>query len=248
MDHKAFFAYLRRSDVPIFGKSLSQRQVDGITAILKAGAHLPLDHLAHVLGEVAHETGRGMYPIKETVFRSHTNQNPSDDVVKARLDAAWAKGVMPWVKSAYWRDGFFGRGQIQLTHEANYKKFSPLVGVDLVANPSRALDLDISAKVAVLGCEKGLFTGRKLADYDTSVCYNHKQARRIVNGYVEKQAGDVANCATHFAIALRAAGYSPTRAAPARPVAPPPAPATPAPKTGLTALLTALWAALTGRK
>ena len=100
MNKTAFFAALRARDSGVFGTSLSQRQVDGIEALLDEGRHLPLPHLAHVLGEVHHETGGGMYPIKETVFRSHKDQNPPDAQVIARLDAAWAKGQLPWVQAS----------------------------------------------------------------------------------------------------------------------------------------------------
>ena len=207
MNKQAFFAALRSRTSGIFGTSLSQGQVDGIEAILDAGMHLPLPQLAHVLGEVYHETGGGMMPIKETVFRSHKDQDPTDAQVIARLDAAWAKKQLPWVQAPYWRGGFFGRGQIQLTHENNYRKFSPLVGVDLVKNPGKALNLPFSAKIAVVGCERGMFTGKRLADYDTLSGFDHINARRIVNGFVLKQAEDVANAAEAFEKALLAGGY-----------------------------------------
>lgn len=247
MNTAQFFASIRRRDSGVFGTSLSQRQVDGIEAILKAGQHLIRPHLAHVLGEVYHETGGGMYPIKETVFRSHTNQNPSDAEVIARLDRAWSKGQLPWVTSAYWRSGFFGRGQIQLTHEANYRKFSPIVGVDLVEDPSRALDLDVSATISVVGCERGLFTGKRLSDYDTPNGFDHVQARRIVNGFVRDQANDVAKAAQAFAAALAEAGHAPQGRATA-PKSPSSAPTQPKQSTGLlAALLTGLARYFSGR-
>lgn len=211
MDRRKFFEVLRSRAVPIFGTALSSRQVQGIEAILDAGERLPLSHLGHVLGEGHHETGGGMYPIKETVFRSHKDQNPSDQEVIRRLDSAWAKGQLPWVRAAYWRDGFFGRGQIQLTHRSNYQKIGSILGIDLAAQPQLALDPGISGRIAVVGCEKGLFTGKKLADYDLpGGGYDHRNARRIVNGYVASQASDVASRAASFELALREAGYAPS--------------------------------------
>ena len=78
-----------------------------------------------------------------------------------------------------------------------------------MAHPSKALELPISARIAVLGCERGLFTGKRLADYDTLSGFDHINARRIVNGYVAEQAAQVARAARAFEAALEAAGYAP---------------------------------------
>lgn len=224
MYRERLYRHLRLRSTQSFGTSLSSAQVAGIEAILDAGSHLPLPHLAHVLGEVHHETGGYMSPIKETVFPSHRDKNPSDDLVKARLTAAWKKGVMPWVSSDYWSSGYFGRGQIQLTHRTNYQKMSAVVGLNLVTQPHLALQLAISSKVAVIGCERGMFTGKKLADFDAATpagaLFNHNQARRIVNGYVSKQARDVEMAAKDFEEGLREAGYVPSRAISSRPSPP----------------------------
>ncbi|WP_299830645.1 hypothetical protein [uncultured Roseobacter sp.] len=241
MDKAAFYKSLRRRNSGVFGTSLSQRQVDGVESILGAGNHLPLAHLAHTLAQVYRETGGGMYPVKETVYRSSKNQNPTDAQVIARLDRAWAKGQLPWVKSPYWRDGAFGRSQIQITHWDNYIKLSPHVGVDLRKNPDKALDPSISAKIAVKGCELGLFTGERLADFDRPDGYDHGDARSIVNGDERKRLKDGRTIAEQlqgwgeaFEQALSAAEYAP-RVDPA-PKAPP---ATEVPAQGLWAALMA---------
>lgn len=227
MNRAAFYAALRKQDSGVFGASLTQRQVDGINALLDAGTGFPIDHLAHVLGEVYHETGAGMYPVKETVFPYSTDKNPSDATVIARLDSAWAKGQLSWVKSPYWRDGMFGRGQLQVTHLDNYRKCSALTGVDQVADPSRALELPVSAANAMLGCQAGIFTGKKLADFD-GAAFDHVGARAIVNGdknkrekgSLETNGQKVARYALAFASALTSGGYDASEAVPA-PVAPP---------------------------
>ena len=181
MNRDTFFAALRARGDRLLGRSLDQRQVEGIEALLDAGADLPAAHMANVLAQVTRETGGGMYPVKETVYRYSTDKNPSDATVIVRLDQAFAKGQLSWVKTPYWRGGYFGRGQIQATHEDNYRKLSPVVGVDLVKDPSRALELPISARIAVEGMRRGMFTGKKLADYDGAL-YRHEEARAIVNG------------------------------------------------------------------
>lgn len=238
MNRAAFFESLRQRNSGLFGTSLSQRQVEATEALLDAGEGLPVPHMAHVLAEVYHETGAGMWPVKETVFPHSKDKNPSDATVIARLDRAFAKGQLPWVKTPYWRDGKFGRGQIQITHEDNYCKGSALVGVDLVSNPDRALDLPISATIAVQGCAVGMFTGKKLSDYDGAE-FDHYNARAIVNGDKRKNGQKIAEHAKAFERALEAGGWS---------VLPPAAPAHPDPAEQPLGLLAWLLSLLTGRK
>lgn len=201
MDKVKFYAQLRQS-TRVFGTSLSQRQVDGTEALLKAGRGLPLHWMANILANVYRETGGGMYPIKETVFPSHKNKNPSDAIVIARLDRAYAKGQLPWVSAPYWRGGAFGRGQLQITHDRNYKKFG-------IKNYDDALKLPVSARIAVQGMVKGHFTGKKLADYtfpDDLDNPPRTDPRRIVNG-VDGSDDDVQDYHMAFAAALEAAGW-----------------------------------------
>ena len=213
MNKAAFYTHLRKRGGP-FGTSMSQRQVDGIEAILDEGAGLPLSHLANVLAQVHRETGAGMYPVKETVYSWSSDKNPSDATVIARLNRAFAKGQLTWVSKPYWRSGYFGRGQIQITHEDNYQKMSETVGVDLVKNPSAALDLSTSARIAVRGMRDGSFTERSLEEYNGTK-YDHAGARAIVNG--DKNKRDKGSLETigqtitkngiKFEEALVAAGY-----------------------------------------
>jgi len=209
MKRETFFAALRARNSGLFGTSLSTRQVQGIEALLDAGRDLPLHHMANVLAQVYHETGGGMYPIKETVFPHHKNKNPSDAEVIRRLDRAFAGDRMQWVKSPYWRDGAFGRGQLQITHDYNYAKFG-------ISNFAEALKVDVSARIAVEGMRDGMFTGKKLADYDFPQDLDNPprtNPRRIVNG----ADGSDDKVRTHhmvFAAALEAAGWQQARPAP----------------------------------
>jgi predicted chitinase len=202
MKRKTFFAALRARNSGLFGTSLSTPQVQGIEALLDAGRALPLHHMANVLAQVYHETGGGMYPIKETVMPWHKNKKPSDATVIGRLDRAYAKGQLTWVKSAYWRGGAFGRGQLQITHDYNYDKFG-------ITNYAEALRLDVSARIAVEGMRDGMFTGKKLADFNFPQDLDNPprtNPRRIVNG----ADGSDDKVRTHhmvFAAALEAAGW-----------------------------------------
>lgn len=85
------------------------------------------------------------------------------------------------LQDRYWNTGFYGRGYLQLTWENNYRKFSELIGADLVKNPDLVLVPDNAAKILVLGMELGKFTGVSLNTY-----FNHQtdwlNARKIING------------------------------------------------------------------
>jgi hypothetical protein len=208
MNRETFFKAIR----PAF-RSLNVRQVEGMESLLDAGRHLPLHHMANVLAQVRRETGGHMAPIKETVMPSHKDKNPSDAEVIRRLDRAFAAGKLKWVKTPYWRDGWFGRGQIQLTHQKNYAKFG-------ITNPEDAMQLQVSARIAVQGMERGMFTGKKLADYAFPAALDAPPARnprRIVNGHDGSDA-EVAGFHRQFAAALEKAGWEPARAAPQTPV------------------------------
>ena len=197
MNRQTFFEAYRRK----FG-AMQQATVDGINALFNAGRDLPLQHMAQVLAQVRRETGGWMAPIKETVMPDHDDKNPTDATVIKRLDAAFAKGQLKGVKTPYWRDGEFGRGQIQLTHKVNRMKFG-------IENRDDLLRPHISAMIAVRGMRDGLFRGKKLADYDFPAAINYSpdnNPRRIVNG---KDGSDAEVAASHraFAAMLTAAGW-----------------------------------------
>lgn len=211
---KTFFDYLKSECPDLLGSTLHQEQVEGTEALLEVMAGWPIESASHVLSEVQHETGGGMWPVKETVFPHSSDRNPSDAKVISRLDRAWSKGQLPWVKTPYWRDGMFGRGQIQCTHEYNYAKGSKLTGVDLVADPSKALELRNSAIIAAKGCNIGMFTGKKLSDYLVNGGFDHFNARSIVNGDKNAKGHDgikigskIRENALAFERALKAAGW-----------------------------------------
>lgn len=207
MNPAAFFAAVRKSKIIFPIHKLTQRNVDGLNALLNASDCLSLNHRSHVFGEVYHETSGGIYPIKETVMPYYKDQNPSDAEVIRRLDIAFAAGKLKGVRRPYWREGWFGRGMIQITHEENYRVLGAAIGVDLVKHPEKTLELETSARIAVIGCERGLFRKYKLSDYDLPGGeYDHFNARNIVNGLVRSQATAVASYAKEFEVAFRAGG------------------------------------------
>lgn len=77
---------------------------------------------------------------------------------------------------------YYGRGLCQLTWHFNYKKFSELLGIDLVNVPELALSSEYSVKILMIGMRDGIFTGKKLTDYFDEVKTDWVNARKIVNG------------------------------------------------------------------
>jgi predicted chitinase len=212
LDRAAFFAALRKDNSGVFNRRLSQAQVQGTEAILDSAERngvFDTDHVAHILAEVYHETGKYMLGIKETVMPSHTDKRPSDVTVKSRLDKAFKAGKLPWVKTAYWRDGAFGRGPIQITHWSNYEKLGIALGVNLRQDPDLALDPKVGADIAVVGLKLGLFTGKRLSDYQFPKDLKAEpkwHPRRMVNGQ-DGTDDEIAAYHRSFYQALLAGGY-----------------------------------------
>ena len=197
MNRERFFNEIRRT---IF-RRLSQPQVDNIEIILDTWQEeypgADPRWIANSLAQIYHETGGRIEPVRETFAES-------DAVAVARLERAWRSGRLPWVKTPYWRDGWFGRGHIQLTHEDNYRRMGERCVIDLVKNPSLMLVPKTSAIVAIVGMVEGLFTGKKFRDYFNETTNDPLGARRIINGKDGTDA-KVARLHQQFLAALEAA-------------------------------------------
>jgi putative chitinase len=175
-----FYDYIRGDTGELF-PSFSQDQYDGVQIDLDKGAGvLPIGWMAYCLATDYHETNRTMQGVREAYWLS-------EDWRKTHLS------YYPW----------YGRGKVQLTWEENYKLASEKLGVDLIADPDKALELEIAAEVLVTGMLEGWFTGKKLKDYITSAPTKtqYTNARKIVNG--TDQADLIAGYAVVFEEALR---------------------------------------------
>ena len=199
INRKTFFDKVRAS---LFGGRLAPPQVAGIDAILDAWEATRPDgdrrRLAYMLATAFHETAATMQPVRETLAES-------DVAAAARLESAWARGRLKAVKTPYWRadaEGkyWIGRGLVQLTHKANYERMSREIGIDLVADPTRAMQTDAAVAILLAGMEKGLFTGKALSDYFVGGRADWVNARRIINGL--DRAADVAAYGRAFYNAL----------------------------------------------
>lgn len=194
MNRAHFYAGVRLS---LFGSSLSQSQVNGMEAVLDQAGKTFIDPrwLAYMLATAFHETGQTMQPIHERggtdyFFRMYDPKGQRPKVAADLGNTQSGDGVR-----------FAGRGLVQLTGRRNYTTFSKLVGVDLVANPDAAMQDAIAVKIMFEGMERGLFTGKKLADYFTPKSSDWVSARKIINGL--DRANDIANYAKRFYDALQ---------------------------------------------
>ena len=173
----------------LFGGQLSPSEFEGNQLILKEcfDAGLSIDQTAYVLATAYHETARTMRPVRETLAKS-------DESAMRILERAWKEGKLKWVKTPYWRDGWFGRGFVQLTHEYNYK--GPLrdavkarfgQGYDIWEDPSLLIrSPKVSAYVLVEGMIRGDtlesdFTSYPLEDFVNADKRDYLGARKSVN-------------------------------------------------------------------
>jgi len=196
-----FFRLMREG---LLGPDLDQSEVDGCNALLKAVDGAPLSWAAYMLATAYHETASTMQPIKE--YGGPTYFTRMYDVTGARSQKAVAMG------NTCAGDGpkYCGRGYVQLTWKNNYKRAGDECGVDLVANPDKAMDPEIAAKVMRKGMEAGWFTGKKLSDYlpvkGRGAPVQYQRARYIING--SDKAARIAEHAKKFEDALIAGGWS----------------------------------------
>lgn len=143
----------------LFHGRFTQDQVDGLDILMAAINEHKLQSLqqaAYVLATAYHETDQTMQPVTEY-------------------------GSLAYLKSKpYWP--YIGRGYSQLTWEENYRKMSNLTGFNLVKNPDYAKRPAVAAKIIMHGMTKGMFTGKRLSDYISSLKCDYEGARRIING------------------------------------------------------------------
>lgn len=188
MDRAIFFANVRAR---LYGGALTRSQTDGLSLILEecaARGVADLRQTAYVLATAYHETGRRMQPLRE-IGRGRGR----------------AYGV-PDPQTGHVYDG---RGLVQITWKANYRRLGARLGLDLVADPDRCLDPKIAAAILVVGMQEGLFSGRALSDAFRPDATDWVGARRIVNGL--DRAAEIAAYARAFHAALTAAAAAPRR-------------------------------------
>lgn len=228
MDRSEFYAALRKSNA-VFGRSLSQKQVAVMEAILDETLDMPNAHVAYIMATAYHETGSPrMTPTVENL--NYRTAERIMDVWPSRF--ATPASAAPFVRNARKLanqvyngrlgnrfgsdDGwtFRGRGLDHLTGRDNYTRASRVVDADIVGNPDLMLDPKIAVRSLVHGMTVGRYRGHKLADYDThNAGFDFHRARAIVNADVFKNGALVAGHARAFLAALEVAGRVPVRGA-----------------------------------
>jgi putative chitinase len=166
-DRTLFFDAVRSS---LFSGRLTQQQVDGMNFKLDVwqAHHDGKDRrwLAYGLATSMHETASTMWPVEEY------GKGSGQPYGKVNAETGFA---------------YFGRGDVQLTWDYNYKNATMRLSLsgdnDLYWHPDKALDAKISADVMFLGMQQGWFRpGNNLDTYFSSSVDDAYNAREIING------------------------------------------------------------------
>jgi hypothetical protein len=184
---------------------LRQHHVDGCNAIVAAAKKRGWRRawLAYALATAYHETGRWMQPIREGGHRRGPGY--SDASARRAVASIYAKGIISRnyaLPAGPYGQSYYGRGLVQITWYDNYLRLGERLGLGtaLAENPDLALDMDLAIDLLLVGMEEGLYTSKKLADYDLPTEF--RAARRIINGDVRKNGQMIADYAMHFYRAL----------------------------------------------
>lgn len=166
-DRKTFFDAVRK---PLFQGAMSQQQVDGMNFKLDVWeAHhngRDVRWLAYCLATSKHETASTMWPVEE--YGKGAGRPYGEPVAETGF-------------------AYYGRGDVQLTWDYNYKGATARLQLtgdnDLYWHPDRALDPAISADVMYSGMIEGWFRNpNSLDDYFSPTRDDAYNARDVVNG------------------------------------------------------------------
>lgn len=120
--------------------------------------------IAYVLATAQWETANTFKPVKEAFW----------------LTEDWRRKNLRYFP-------YYGRGYVQITWRENYKKYSDILGQDLVNYPDKVLEPNISLFILVHGCKNGTFTGMRIEDYIHNGGTDFHNARRVINGIDKAQ-------------------------------------------------------------
>jgi predicted chitinase len=118
--------------------------------------------IAYILATVEHETADSFQPVKESYYLGEP-EGEND------------RKTLPYYP-------FYGRGYVQLTWDYNYRKYSDVLGLDLVNDPDLVMRPDIALFILVDGMKFGVFTGITLDDCISNNGMDFLKARTIING------------------------------------------------------------------
>lgn len=210
VNRKAFYSNFKQK---VRSRGLDDYQKVGSEAIFDywdSNLFLDFRWLAYILATAFYESSEHMRPVYEgaVYYNSKYYNNPFytknlhfrggiDE--KKSIEIARKLGKTGRAQHNYWeqdpitKQTYIGRGLCQLTLKDNYQKFSDLLGIDLVNEPDKAFELEISVKIMFLGMLKGKFReGHKLSKYFNEKKEDWYRARNIINGDKESKYGDIA--------------------------------------------------------
>jgi peptidoglycan hydrolase-like protein with peptidoglycan-binding domain len=118
--------------------------------------------IAYILATVEHETADSFQPVKESYYLGEPEGENDRKTLR------------------YYP--FYGRGYVQLTWDYNYRKYSDVLGLDLVNDPDIVMRPDIALFILVDGMKFGVFTGITLDDCISNNGMDFLKARTIING------------------------------------------------------------------
>jgi putative chitinase len=197
INRKFFFAQVRST---LFGGSLAQSQVEGLSAILDywEAKHAKKDDrwLAYVLATAFHETDKKIQPIHEYGSNSYFEKRYGPPPVGEKPLLAKDLGNTQQGDGAR----FHGRGYVQLTGRRNYADWGKRLEIDLTGKPDLAATVPVATKILLEGSILGTFTTKKLKDYFNPTKEDWVNARRIING--TDKASIIADHAKRFYAAI----------------------------------------------
>ena len=129
--------------------------------------------IAYVLATTDWETDHTFQPVREAY----------------KKDEDWRRSNLRYYP-------YYGRGYVQLTWEDNYRKYSQILGLDLVNDPDLALEPQNALFILVHGFRTGAFTGKKITDYINPEEKDFYHARKCINGV--DRAEEIAAIAEKF--------------------------------------------------
>lgn len=173
---KPFATALRRGSW-----TFDAKRQQGATIVLDAWSHYgdsDPNHLAYLLATARRESAGTFFPIREAPKcggDENCRERAIGRLLQGRAEKRNAyrqlKGLPPlpvstnYAKADKYGLRYYGRGFNQLTGPASYKRAGDLVGINLIANPDKALDPPTSARILIEGMLKGWFGSRKPVSY-----------------------------------------------------------------------------------